>query len=182
MPLNSLDNIIGALIEQTGWHEQPLQRVINCWADVVGVAVATHTRPVYIQRGILSVATSSAAWAQNLTFERQRILAKLNPRLTNPLEDIRFSSAGWQRPSNRDVAVTPIKHHPSYIAEATTAKNKVAAATPKAAFQRWVEATQERSQNLPLCPRCHCPTPSGELERWEVCSLCAAKNLHSNYY
>ncbi|NEP50291.1 MAG: DUF721 domain-containing protein, partial [Moorea sp. SIO3C2] len=30
-------------------------------------------------------------------------------------------------------------------------------------------------QNLPLCPQCKCPTPPGELQRWDVCGLCAIK-------
>lgn len=180
MSLNSLDKLLGAFVEQTGWNEQPLQRVLNCWCDVVGVAVALHTRPVYVQRGVLSVATSSAAWAQNLTFERQRILAKLNPRLATPLEDIRFSTAGWQRRSDRTVAVTSNKNHPSCIATTSAVKgNRVQAKTPQMAFQRWAEVTRLRSQNLPLCPQCHCPTPPGELDRWQVCSLCAARKLLS---
>ncbi|NJL81148.1 MAG: hypothetical protein HC917_24425 [Richelia sp. SM2_1_7] len=37
------------------------------------------------------------AWAQNLTFERQRLLKKLNKILPTPLVDIRFSTARWQR-------------------------------------------------------------------------------------
>ena len=34
---------------------------------------------------------------------------------------------------------------------------------------------RSRSRQLPLCPECQCPTPTGELHRWQVCSICAAK-------
>ncbi|PIG93031.1 DciA family protein [Gloeocapsopsis sp. IPPAS B-1203] len=177
MSFKSLEQLVGAFIEQTAWHEQPLQRVVKCWSDVVGVAVASHTRPLSIQRNILWVATSSAAWAQTLTFERQRILTKLNPYLLDPLTDIRFSTAGWQR-SQVDKKDTPAKNaHPSYIVTAGSRKNKAQAAiqNPRAAFQHWQETTRSRSQGLPLCPQCQSPTPPGELQRWEVCSFCAAK-------
>jgi predicted nucleic acid-binding Zn ribbon protein len=36
---------------------------------------------------------------------------------------------------------------------------------------------RSRSQHLPLCPTCHCPTPEGELMRWSACALCAAKRF-----
>jgi predicted nucleic acid-binding Zn ribbon protein len=35
---------------------------------------------------------------------------------------------------------------------------------------------RSRSQQLPLCPHCQCPTPAGELERWQMCSICATKH------
>jgi len=179
MSFKSLEQLLGAFIEQNAWHEQPLQCVVKCWSDVVGVAVAAHTRPLSIQRNVLWVATSSAAWAQTLTFERQRILAKLNPYLpNNPLVDIRFSTAGWQRSRTTNQGTTPEKNnHPSYIVTSDTRKNsaQASAQNPRAAFQHWQEMTRSRSHGLPLCPQCQCPTPPGELQRWEVCSFCAAK-------
>ncbi|PPS44816.1 DciA family protein [Chroococcidiopsis sp. TS-821] len=180
MSFNSLEQLVGAFIEQNALHERPLLRVVKCWAEVVGAAVAAHTRPLAIQRNILWVATSSAAWAQNLTFERQRILTKLNPYLppNNLLVDIRFSTAGWQRSPNTKQEQTPIKNdHPSYIVTAVTRKNHLHAVpeNPRAAFQHWQETMRSRAQGLPLCPQCQCPTPPGELQRWTVCSFCAAK-------
>lgn len=176
MSFKSLEQLVGAFIKQNAWQEQPLQLVIKYWSGVVGAAVASHTRPLAIQRDVLRVATSSAAWAQTLTFERQRILIKLNPYLPNPLTDIRFSTAGWQRsPSNnKDTFIKT--NHPSYLTTSTPRRNTQAATqNPQAAFQHWQEMTRVRSQGLPLCPQCQCPTPDGELQRWEVCSFCAAK-------
>jgi predicted nucleic acid-binding Zn ribbon protein len=176
MSFKSLEQLVGAFIEQTAWHEQPLQRVIKCWADVVGAAVASHTQPLSIQRNTLRVATSSAAWAQTLTFERQRILTKLNPYLPEPLTDIRFSTAGWQRSliNNQDNTSTK-SNHPSYIVTSGKHNDVQATQNPRAAFQHWQDATRSRSQGLPLCPQCQSPTPPGELQRWEVCSFCVTK-------
>lgn len=41
--------------------------------------------------------------------------------------------------------------------------------------QSWWQKIQARSTHLPLCPQCQCPTPPGELDRWQCCSLCATK-------
>lgn len=182
MSFRSLDRILSALQEQNRWQDQPLQRLLKCWAEVVGAVVAAHTRPISIQRDVLWVATSSAAWAQNLTFERQRILQKLNSHLPSPLIDIRFSTAQWQSPqdpnltSNSQAKTSLLGEHPSFLGNLPrTAKNSEPINNPNASFQHWAKVMQARSQNLPLCPQCQCPTPPGELQRWTICSICAAK-------
>lgn len=182
MSFQSLERILGSIQEQSRWQEQPFQIVLKCWAEVVGAVVATHTRPLSIQRQVLWVATSSAVWAQELTFGRQRILTKLNVHLPSPMLDIRFSGAGWQRPQNSRLSCgDPVKTnlactHPSWVVTSnSTSSKKTSYNSPKDAFRDWAMLMQARSRQLPLCPQCHCPTPEGELERWKVCSICAAK-------
>lgn len=182
MSFKSLDQILGVL--ESSWP-QSFQQVLRCWSDIVGAAVAVQTRPVSVGRGVLWVATSSAAWAQTLTFERQRILQKLNLRLSSPLVDIRFSTAGWQRAINSNLAaenITPIiwRNHPSALMDIAASPSAIKSSEStqnnlQATFAHWAKATQERSNCLPLCPQCQCPTPPGELQRWALCSMCAAK-------
>ncbi len=51
------------------------------WADVVGSAAAAHSVPVRRTRaGVLTVACSSASWAQELTMRRDDLLARLLAR------------------------------------------------------------------------------------------------------
>ncbi len=185
MSFKSLNHILGALQQQSRWQDQPFQCLLKCWPEAVGAAVAAHTCPISIQRDILWVATSSAAWAQTLTFERQRILQKLNPQLPSPLVDIRFSTAQWQRskePSSTadNQAKTDLwQEHPSFLVDKPhVPKNSQMpnSQNPNVTFQRWAKVMQARSQGLPLCPHCHCPTPPGELQRWAICSICAAKH------
>ncbi|MBW4559733.1 MAG: DUF721 domain-containing protein [Mojavia pulchra JT2-VF2] len=185
MSFKSVNDILGVLEKQAKWQEQPFQCLLQCWAEVVGVVVAAHTRPLSIQRDVLRVATSSAAWAQNLTFKRQTLILKLNEKLPTPLGDIRFSTAGWQSPpEERKQQPSILPHeHPSYLGDASSSPQNV---TPpemnaKAAFGRWAKAKQVRSHGLPLCPQCESPTPPGELQRWRVCSFCAAKELSSSF-
>ncbi|NMG11427.1 DciA family protein [Brasilonema sp. UFV-L1] len=179
MSFKSVNDILGVLAAQTKWQEQPFQRLLTCWTEVVGAATAAHTQPLSLQRDVLRVATSSAVWAQNLTFGRQRLILKLNEKLSIGLRDIHFSTAGWRRPQNdrKEQQTISLREHPSYVGDEIKIDDDV---TPKAvdanaAFQNWAKTVQARSHNLPLCPLCDCPTPPGELQRWGVCCVCAAK-------
>ena len=189
MSFKSIDRILSAL-EQQEWQNQPFQILLKCWPEVVGKVVAAHTRPTSIQRDILWVATSSSSWAQNLVFERPRILQKLNPQLPTPLVDIRFSTAQWQSSKESTLANlnNPNPHlgreHPSFIRDTPQIpKNPDSpdSNNPNATFQHWAKVMQARLQNLPLCPQCNCPTPAGELQRWTICSFCAAKHWQSTH-
>jgi predicted nucleic acid-binding Zn ribbon protein len=180
MALKPINDILSVLEQQAQWREQPLQKLLPIWAEVVGSKVAAHTRPLSIQRQVLWVATSSAAWSQNLTFGRQTIIVKLNQKLPQPLSDIRFSTAGWPLPPQlpEQKLVLP-QDHPSYLGNTNNYLDSKNFNIPKVdiAFGTWAQKMQRRSHNLPLCPQCQCPTPPGELQRWHVCSFCAAKQF-----
>jgi predicted nucleic acid-binding Zn ribbon protein len=181
MSFKSVNDILGALQVQAKCLEHQEQSLLKCWAEVVGAVVAAHTQPLSIQRNVLQVATSSAAWAQNLTFERQRLLLKLNEKLSTPLVDIRFSTALWQRSKKTPAIEQSIlsSQHPCYLGNDTKVPGDAShtSGNANATFKHWAETVRQRSHGLPLCPQCHCPTPPGELQRWHVCSLCAAKQF-----
>lgn len=104
MGLQSLPQLLNSISNQESWQgRRQFQRLVACWPEIVGQAVAAQTRPTGIQRQVLQVATSSSAWAQNLAFERHTILAKLSARLGGDLElnDIRFSTAQWPSQTGR---------------------------------------------------------------------------------
>ncbi|MDJ0736696.1 MAG: DciA family protein [Nostocaceae cyanobacterium] len=189
MSLKSVNDILELLSIEAKLQQHPFQQLLKLWASVVGAVIANHAQPVSIQRNVLWVATSSAAWAQNLTFERQRLLSKLNALLPTPLVDIRFSTAQWQRlqknskQENSKQQASPLpQQHPSYLGEQPTEPRKIAptAKGANAVFAHWSKTIQMRSHHLPLCPQCNCPTPPGELQRWQVCSICAAKQFSTN--
>ncbi|WP_138497105.1 DUF721 domain-containing protein [Nostoc sp. PA-18-2419] len=180
MSLKSVNDILDVLEKQAKWQEQPFQRLLKCWTEVVGSVVAAQTRPLSIQRDVLWVATSSAAWAQNLTFGRSSLLLKLNKKLPTPLVDIRFSTASWQHPSVEPKQQQTISadEHPSYVSDRISRPDTTPSIqNANAAFGHWAKIVQARSNGLPLCPQCQCPTPPGELQRWSVCSICAAKQF-----
>ncbi|MGJ3249032.1 MAG: DUF721 domain-containing protein [Elainellaceae cyanobacterium] len=185
MTFTSLQKALGFLQREPGWqtHHQ-LQHILTHWSEIVGFAVAAQTRPVAIQRQVLHVATSSPVWAQNLAFERRHILDKLNRYLADqPLAEIRFSTNQWHRSSHlsgdRPKSDPLWTQHPSRVPPFSSQQSfypqRGEAKDPKTAFNDWATAIKLRTQSLPRCPSCQCPTPAGELERWSVCALCAAQ-------
>jgi|UPI00037A8675 predicted nucleic acid-binding Zn ribbon protein len=186
MSWKSVKDILATLEVQAKLPEQPLARLLPCWPEIVGVAIAAHTRPLFIKRNVLYVATSSAAWAQNLTFERQQLLAKLNAILPAPLSDIRFSTASWySTPKIDNQQQQPsICEHPSYAGQdktSTPGHRPSSFPNVRTAFANWAKSVQQRSHRFPLCPLCHCRAPAGELQRWGMCYLCAAKQFSQRF-
>lgn len=184
MAFTSLQTALGFLQQEPGWqtHHQ-LQHILTHWSEIVGFAVAAQTRPVAIQRQVLYVATSSPVWAQNLAFERRHILDKLNASLARqPLAEIRFSTNQWHRraqpPGDRPQSDPLWAQHPSRVQPLSSKRSSQSPSDikdPKAAFNAWSTTIKIRTQSLPRCSSCQCPTPIGELERWSVCALCAAQ-------
>lgn len=183
MPFKSIDHVLSQWGDRYRVHDHhPSQRLLRAWVEAVGPVVAAQTRPLSIANDVLRVATASCAWAQNLVFERQRILTKLNAILALSLVDIRFSSAQWQEPprssTSADLQTQLWQQHPSRMTNAVRAVGMQRPETltdPLLAFQHWRALLRSRAEHMPCCPKCQCPTPPGELKRWAVCSLCAAK-------
>jgi predicted nucleic acid-binding Zn ribbon protein len=187
MALEGLDGLIKGLEQQESWQVQKQFRLVLLhWPKSVGFAVARITRPIGIQRGTLYVATSTAAWAQTLSYERFNILNKLNRYQKQPLKGMRFSTAQWAQTtpasqakslSENPAAQGRLAHHPSYIGHIPSLPSLPVgiAQTPKESFQRWANTMQQMQLNQALCPRCQCHCPQGELDRWACCALCATK-------
>ncbi|HEY9760971.1 MAG TPA: DUF721 domain-containing protein, partial [Trichocoleus sp.] len=184
MALDALGHLFHKFESQPQWRSQrQFRQVLDAWPQVVGASVLPQTQPVRIAQEVLFVAVASPTWGQTLTFERLRILEKLNATVSPPLKDIRFSTGDWFRrgQANRD-RTTPdeaaLRSHPSF--STFPAQPESSASTPPQtaveAFQQWAQRHQQATRQQVLCPRCTCPAPAGELKRWGVCSLCAAKS------
>ncbi|NJK62967.1 MAG: DUF721 domain-containing protein [Synechococcaceae cyanobacterium SM2_3_1] len=169
--LRSFDDILHQLQTDPVWLQSlQLQRITVHWEQVVGATVAKHTQPLRLQQQQLVVATSTAAWAQNLALQRHLILNKLNPLLPQPLRDIRFISGEWHRQrssSSLDPSAFSAQKKPSARGQVLSKPT-----SPQDAFQRWSSIVKQRSAGLPLCSGCQCPTPDHELQRWAMCGHC----------
>jgi predicted nucleic acid-binding Zn ribbon protein len=180
MALEGVNGVI-AHLKQTQWKsQQTFDALCSQWSEVVGVQVATQTRPIRITpQKVLQVATSSPVWAQNLAFERMRLLKKVNLILEHPVTDIHFSAALWHRKFMK----TPTP--PSFVSPwGSVSKADPAKILPKDAqdaFTRWADVIQQQAHNRPRCPVCECPTPVQELQRWTVCALCASRGKSATH-
>ena len=191
MFFSSLEQTLAQITNQPGWEKyQQYRQLLECWQKIVSKKIAQQTRPLYINRQVLWVATSSSVWAQELTLQRYTLLKQLNSQLAFSLKDIRFSPSQWQQTGDRNLLAqnSQDRHslHPSYISINTAqidADNlPLVNNDPQAVVQRWLNVLQKRGANLSLCPQCHSPTPEGELKRWFLCCHCAAKKWSDKYH
>lgn len=190
MSLSRLDQVLSHLQRDPAWQEHQHYRTLcQRWSELVGASVAAQSRPTGLQRSVLYVAVSSAVWAQTLTFERPRILRKLQQlNATAPssarlpeVRDLKFSTAQWQTRPLPAIADDTWRDHPSRWPAVIVPTPDQSPETATAAFAHWAQVVQARAQHLPSCPRCHCPTPPRELERWQMCAVCMAAIAHESH-
>lgn len=73
---------LDALIEEKGWNTQVnIHLLLGRWRDLVGPANADHSRPESYADGVLTVRTSSTAWATQLRLFAPQLVARLNAAL-----------------------------------------------------------------------------------------------------
>ena len=194
MLFNSVEQILIQLEQQPGWEKfREYRQLLQCWNDVVSQNIAKHTRPLYITRQVLWVATSSAARAQELSFQRYTLLKKLNKQLPFVLKDIRFSSSRWHQPtqqqSTEQILFTLSDRHRSKAKLGSTVVNQEdrqksnppSSSTAKDAAKRWLKAIEQNSSRFISCPNCGSPTPTSEIERWNLCYHCIAQQWSQKY-
>ncbi|MGD1861480.1 MAG: DciA family protein [Leptolyngbyaceae cyanobacterium] len=182
--MESIQALMQSLERSPQWRASAsLRRILFLWPQLVGEAVAQHSRPTNIYRQVLQVSVSSAAWSQTLTFERSRILQNLHTRLpeTQPaIRDLRFATADWHRMTQQSVptATASNRQHPSWAAYSAT-PNAIVPQTAGTAFQQWAERKQQQLAHQGRCPRCQSPCPTEEIKRWGVCTICIARQWHT---
>jgi len=193
---DSVEKILNQLEQQPGWEKFRLHRqLLKSWDSIVSPKIAQNTRPLYVNRGVLWVATKSAARAQELSFQRYSLLKKLNRKLPYSVKDIRFSSSQWHQ-KNEDkqslkTALFSLSNKQKDQANATQQKSlnqgikrevKVTSAqAAKLAAKHWLETIEHNSANFFTCPKCNAPTPLGEIERWGLCYHCIAQKWNKEF-
>ena len=194
MFFDSVEQILAQLEQQPGWEKlREHRQLLKCWHDTVSRNTAQHTRPLYISRQVLWVATSSAARAQELSFQRYTLLKKLNNQLPFVLKDVRFSSSQWHQATAQNTLNTNLfsiseqqkfKHNPIEYQSLNFKSNKdhISSSTDaKLAARRWLETIKKKSSSFSCCPQCNAATPMEEIERWNFCYHCIAQKWCSEY-
>jgi len=71
-----------AVRRQLGTPEPSVfDRVRDSWPDLVGDALAAHSRPLHLRTGVLRVAVDDPAWAGQFRYLRDELVAKLRARV-----------------------------------------------------------------------------------------------------
>jgi len=88
----SLATALASALKENGWENVVEQhKVFEYWEEIVGKAVAANSQPVEMQGDILIVKAKNAAWRNELSFQRDDILAALNKRLKSMrIKDIKL--------------------------------------------------------------------------------------------
>lgn len=94
-----LASVLGEVVRERGWDERlAAQRVFSDWASIVGPEVAQHSTVEGYEDGVVSVRTTSTAWAKQLTLLAPRVVARLNEELGDG-SVLRVDVRGPQAPS-----------------------------------------------------------------------------------
>ncbi|MFD2757539.1 DUF721 domain-containing protein [Gulosibacter faecalis] len=99
--------VLGQLFAQFDWQTPLAQaRVIDGWEEFAGARTAAHTKPLYVEEGVLLVQCDSTAWATQLRSIRGELLGRIRAAVPEvELDDIKFLNPGapsW-RHGNRSV-------------------------------------------------------------------------------
>jgi predicted nucleic acid-binding Zn ribbon protein len=84
--------VLAQLITARGYGRiQATADFTAAWQAAAGERLARHTRPGRLRRGLLDITVTNSTVVQELTFQKQRILAELQAALpTARIRDLRF--------------------------------------------------------------------------------------------
>jgi predicted nucleic acid-binding Zn ribbon protein len=83
-----------AAVQRRAAPQTPLAAVQMVWAEVVGERVAGVAEPVAERAGRVTVACSSAVWAQELDLMQADILRRLGEAMDTPPTALKFEPRG----------------------------------------------------------------------------------------
>ncbi|MGD1901563.1 MAG: DciA family protein [Geitlerinemataceae cyanobacterium] len=182
--------------------QQQLDAIVAIWCETFGASLADRARPIQYERGILTIAVRQSIWAQQLAAQTHPLLEQLCPHLPPEIAiaSLRFRVAPHRLgPSAPQTEAREPGPHPSRWPNPDAPPKKQPNSQPKnqpdnqqkkpaslaprqppappetnsldRLTERWSRRL-DRPDSRP-CPRCQCPTPPGELDRWSMCAPCA---------
>ncbi len=87
----AVGSALNALKGQTA-PATPLATVQLHWPEVAGPTIAAEAVPVAERERIVTVACRSSVWAQELDLMAPELLDRLNQRLDDPIDGLRFTA------------------------------------------------------------------------------------------
>ncbi len=83
-----IDAIVLTVLKQTARQQQPLFTIQRRWGQLVGKALAAHTRPVSLRRGRLVVHVEQPGDGYALSFRRTALLKRLQTTTKGRVEEL----------------------------------------------------------------------------------------------
>lgn len=81
-----IGGLVSSLIQERGWKSGIAEGTLyTTWTEIVGADIAAHTTPLSILEGVLTVQTSSTAWATQLTMVANDLLATIQKSASGAL-------------------------------------------------------------------------------------------------
>ncbi len=111
----------GLLRKAESAYPDGAHRVWTLWPDVVGPEIARRSAPVTLRRGLLTVAVTSSAWVQQLSFLRERVRRALNEALgADRIREIRFRVQPLPEPPRGRAPAAPAPWRDLRVPDAVT--------------------------------------------------------------
>ena len=104
-----MKTVLAELFREKNWEARlGMHAVFGFWDEVVGDDIAVCARPSLIRGTVLWLDVSDSVWMQQLQFQKNLLLEKINLRLTGTkLTDIRFQlDTSLGRPVSEEVEKT----------------------------------------------------------------------------
>jgi hypothetical protein len=154
-----------------GAPADPVLAIGSRWPELVGGSVAANSRPLKIERGVLTVVTRSSAWSQQLSFLAERILTSIATTVPAAgVERLTFKVGRLAAPRSRPAAAAPGSGGQGGRLAAFEPAVDTAAAVAR--FRARVEAFWRAKQAAGWnpCPRCGVPLAPGSASHCGVCA------------
>ena len=87
-----LADCISRLLARRGYAQaETARQLVERWASAVGPTLAGHSRAAGLQRGVLEVVVRTSTALQELTFQKNQLLGRLNVDAKSPaIRELRF--------------------------------------------------------------------------------------------
>ena len=75
----SFNSVLSELVEARDWRQGIAEgSLFTEWLQVVGIDVGTHSTPISLLDGLLTIQATSSAWATQLTLMRSNLLSTIS--------------------------------------------------------------------------------------------------------
>jgi predicted nucleic acid-binding Zn ribbon protein len=99
---HGIAEVVDALTARLGWNSSLARsELLESWQEIVGEETASHSSPVGVEDGVLTVSCDSTAWATQLRLMRAQVVTRIAERHPDAgIESVRFDGPGvpsWKK-------------------------------------------------------------------------------------